>query len=81
MSDGAVVVVVGAGSGPVNDNTNVSVADPLIVKPTATHSDALTHDTEYSCSKLVPVFGLGTIDHALPSHDNTNVESAEPLVE
>ena len=44
-----VVVVVDGGTGPVNDSTNVSFTlFPVSVKPTATQSDALTHDTEYS---------------------------------
>ena len=52
---------------------------PVSVEPTATQSDALTHDTEFSASSLVPAFGLGTIDHTLPSHTITNVSIAEPV--
>jgi hypothetical protein len=72
-SGDTVVVVVDGGTGPVNDNTNVSIAEPVFVKPTATHSDTLTHDTENSPSKTVPAFGLDTIDHTVPSHTITNV--------
>jgi hypothetical protein len=75
-----VVVVVGAGSGPVNDSTNVSSAlFPVFVYPTATHSDTLTHETEFSSSTMVPVFGLDTIDHTLPFHTIAKVSVAEPV--
>ena len=74
-----VVVVVEGGTGPVNDSTNVSFTlFPVSVKPTATQSDALTHDTEPSTSKLVTL-GLETIDHTLPSHTITNVSLAGPV--
>ena len=46
---------------------------PVFVEPTATQSDALTHDTENSSSVMVPAFGLGTIDHTVPFHTITNV--------
>ncbi|MEJ6511686.1 MAG: hypothetical protein QNL69_05860, partial [Acidimicrobiales bacterium] len=71
-----VVVVVYGGTGPVNDNTNVSFTlFPVFVRPTATQSDTLTHDTERSRSKLFPALGLDTIDHTLPSHTITNVSN------
>jgi hypothetical protein len=52
---------------------------PVFVEPTATQSDALTHDTENSSSVMVPAFGLGTIDHTLPFHTITNVSRTEPV--
>ena len=73
-------VVVDGDTGPVNDSTNVSFTlFPVFVRPTATQSDALTHDTKFSSSRLVPAFGLDTIDHTLPSHTITNVSYAEPV--
>jgi hypothetical protein len=45
---------------PSHTITNVSNAEPVYVEPTATHSDALTHDTDCSPSSLVPALGLGT---------------------
>jgi hypothetical protein len=72
------VVVVDGGTGPVNESTNVSYPlFPVSVRPTATQSD--THDTEDSLSKVVPAFGLDTIDHTVPSHTITNVSVAEPV--
>ena len=63
---------VDGGTGPVNESTNVSnPLFPVSVRPTATQSD--THDTEDSLSKVVPAFGLDTIDHTMPSHTITNV--------
>ena len=47
-SDATAVVVVDGGTGPVNETTNVSTTSPVSVKPIATHSVALTHDTENS---------------------------------
>jgi len=73
------VVVVDGGTGPVKDSTNVSYAEPVSVKPTATHSVALTHDTDASSSSLVPGLGLGIIDHSVPFQTITNVSYAEPL--
>ena len=70
----------GASSGPVNETTNVWFALPVFVEPTATHSDALTHDTDFSTSLLVPAFGLVTIDHTLPFHTIANVTFAEPVI-
>ena len=64
---------------PSHTITKVSYAEPSTVYPTATHSDALTHDTEASVSKTVLTLGLGTIDHSMPSHTITNVSSAEPV--
>jgi hypothetical protein len=58
---------------PSHTIVNVSVTEPVFVRPTATHSDTLTHDTENSASSLVPAFGLDTIDHTVPSHTITNV--------
>jgi hypothetical protein len=58
---------------PSHTITNVSVAEPVSVEPTATHSVTLTHHTEYSQSLMVPAFGLDTIDHTLPSHTIANV--------
>jgi hypothetical protein len=49
------------------------------VEPTATHSDALTHDNDDSSSVLVPTFGLVTIDHTLPSHTIVNVSVSDPV--
>jgi hypothetical protein len=46
---------------PFHTIANVSTAEPLSVEPTATHSDALTHDTEFNSLLLVSAFGLGTI--------------------
>ena len=69
---------VDGGTGPVNESTNVSnPLFPVSVRPTATQSD--THDTEDSLSKVVPAFGLDTIDHTMPSHTITNVSVAEPV--
>jgi hypothetical protein len=65
---------------PSHTITNVSVAEPVNVRPTATHSDALTHDTDHSASSLVPAFGLDTIVHTLPSHTITNVSKPEPVI-
>ena len=49
-SGATVVVVVGAGSGPVSDSANVSYngwfVEPLSWKPVATQKDTETHDTE-----------------------------------
>jgi hypothetical protein len=58
---------------PSHTITNVSNAEPVNVEPTATHSDALTHDTELGPSMTVPALGLGKTDHTLPSHTITNV--------
>jgi hypothetical protein len=65
---------------PFHRITNVSVAEPVYVRPTATHSVTLTHDTETSRS-LLAAFGLATIDHTLPSHTIVNVSNAEPVYE
>jgi hypothetical protein len=43
------------------------------VPPTATQYDALTHDTEYSRSSMVPALGLVAIDHPLPFQTIVNV--------
>jgi hypothetical protein len=64
---------------PFHTITNVSSAEPVDVRPTATHSVALTHDTERSTSSLVPAFGLDTIDHTVPFHTITNVSFTEPV--
>ena len=64
---------------PSHTITNVSVTGPVSVKPTATQSDALTHDTDLSSSAKVPALGLGTIDHAVPFHTITNVSIADPV--
>jgi hypothetical protein len=72
------VVVVDGGTGPVNETTSVSSGESDLVVPTATHSDALTHETDLSTSLLVPALGLETTDHTMPSHTITNVSSAEP---
>ena len=58
---------------PSHTITNVSVPESVSVRPTATHSVALTHDTDNSRSLLVPALGLDTIDHSTPSHAITNV--------
>jgi hypothetical protein len=47
----------------------------LYVEPTATHSDALTHDTDERVA-VGPGFGLGTTDHT-PSHSIANVPVEE----
>jgi hypothetical protein len=79
-SDATVVVVVDGDTGPVNETTNVSrTLFPVSVEPTATHSDALPHDTENSASSTVPALGLGTTDHTLPFHTIVNVSVAEPV--
>jgi hypothetical protein len=65
---------------PSHTITNDSEPEPVIVEPTATHSDALRHDTELSES-LLPAFGLDTIDHAIPSHSITNVSYAGRVYE
>jgi hypothetical protein len=57
---------------PFHTIANVSKAEPMAVRPTATHSDALTHDTE-SSESLLATFGLGTIDHTEPFHIIANV--------
>jgi hypothetical protein len=49
------------------------------VKPTATHSDALTHDTDDSSLVMVPALGLGTTDHTDPFHTIANVLRKEPV--
>jgi len=41
--------------------------------PAATHSVALTHDTEFRTLPLCPELGLDSIVHSAPSHDITNV--------
>jgi hypothetical protein len=64
---------------PSHTITNVSVAEPVNVRPTATHSDTFAHDTDSSRSSLVPALGLDTIDHTVPSHTITNVSVAEPV--
>jgi hypothetical protein len=64
---------------PFHTITNVSIAEPVSVEPTATQSDALTHDTDHSQSKTVLGLGLDTIDHTVPSHTITNVSNAEPV--
>jgi hypothetical protein len=63
---------------PFHTIVNVSVAEPVYVEPTATHSDTLTHDTDSSPS-LVPTLGLDTTDHTLPSHTIVNVSFPEPV--
>lgn len=55
----AAVVVVDGSAGPVKEITSVSFAIAVFVEPTATHSDALTHDTEESRSSTLPALGLG----------------------
>jgi hypothetical protein len=67
--------VVDGGELPDNDRTNVSLRNPEDVKPTATHSDTLRHDTDSSPSAKAAL-GLGTIDHTLPSHTITNASEA-----
>jgi hypothetical protein len=62
---------------PSQTITNVSVAEPVSVEPTATQSDALTHDTDHSSSLLVPAFGLGTIV-ALSTTAPAGVETTTP---
>ena len=64
---------------PFHTIANVSTPEPVSVKPTATHSDALTHDTDFSASLLVPGLGLVTIDHTLPFPTIANVTYAEPV--
>jgi hypothetical protein len=64
-------------TGPFHTITNVSIAEPVFVRPTATQSDALTHDTDTSRSSLA-AFGLDTTDHTVPSHTIVNV-SAEAV--
>ena len=73
------VVVVGTGSGPVNDITNVSSAVPVLVVPTAAHSVTLTHDTDHSRPLLVPALRVDKIDHVEPSHTITNASKTEPF--
>jgi hypothetical protein len=53
---------------------------PVYVEPTATHSDALTHDTDESVA-VGPGLGLDTIDHTVPSHTIANVSRAAPVFE
>ncbi len=62
----------GASSGPVNETTNVWFALPVFVEPTATHSVALTHDTERR-RLVVPSLGLDTTVQLTPSQCSTNV--------
>jgi hypothetical protein len=66
---------------PSHTIVNVSIAEPVFVRPTATQSDALTHDTDTSRLSPVPAFGLDTIDHAIPSHSITNVSYAGRVYE
>src|SRR5215472_1446732 len=48
-------------------------------QPAAVQEVADTHDTPVSLLLVVPWFGLGTRDHAVPSHDSTRVlASREP---
>jgi hypothetical protein len=54
---------------PSKNNTNALF--PAF--PAATHSVALTHDTEFRTLPLCPELGLDSIVHADPSHDITNV--------
>jgi hypothetical protein len=76
----SVVVVVGGGTGPVNDSTSTNVlrSVALNVEPTAMQSHALTHDTEYSASSS-PGLGLDITDHTVPFHCSTNVTRAGPV--
>jgi len=46
------------------------VTEEVALKPTATHDEEDTQDTDFS--RLVPGFGVSAIDHALPSHDSIN---------
>jgi hypothetical protein len=73
------VVVVDGGTGPVNETTSVSSGESDLVVPTATHSDALTHETDLSTFATVPGLGLERINHSLPSHTITNVSAAVPV--
>ena len=41
--------------------------------PTATHDDAVTHDTEYNSLSSLPMLGLSATDQIVPFHDNDNV--------
>ena len=64
-------------SDPSHDITNVVLTFPGPETrdcPTAAHEDAETHDTDFSSSAL-PVVGLVTLDHDVPSHDITDAES------
>lgn len=44
--------------------------EPLPELPTAKQLIELVQDTASRSSLPVPLFGLGTIDHALPFHDS-----------
>jgi hypothetical protein len=66
---------------PSHTITNVASTEPETVLPTATHSVALTHDTDLSTSLLVPALGLETTDHTLPSHTITNVSVTGSVLE
>jgi hypothetical protein len=57
---------------PFHAITNVEVG-VVRVYPTATQSDALAHDTDFSSSLVPLASGLDTTDHAEPSQDITNV--------
>ena len=82
-SDTTVVVVVGAGSGPVSDSANVSYNgwfdERLYWLPVATQKDTETHDTEDRTLLSVLGLGLVTVDQTLPFHCSTNVRSNELL--
>jgi hypothetical protein len=66
---------------PSHTIVNVSIAEPVFVRPTATQSDALTHDTETSRLSPVPALGLDTTNHTVPSHTIVNVSYAKPVYE
>jgi hypothetical protein len=49
--------------------------------PTATHEDALTHETDSNSLLSVPTLGLETLDQEEPSHDIAHVWwTAGPLL-
>ena len=60
------MVVVGTGSGPVSETTNVANPEPM--DPTATHHDADTQEDPSSRSPVPPEVGFGRLDHVSPSH-------------
>jgi hypothetical protein len=55
------------------------VAVSVKVKPTATHHEVDTHDTERTTSFLLPAIGLSTTVQEPPSQVSINVSVAEPV--
>jgi hypothetical protein len=65
---------------PSQCNANVRCTTfPSKYAPTATHDDALTHDTELSLLAIVLGLGAAICVHDTPSQRNTKVGESLPL--